>query len=220
MQKWIGTTEAAALLRHFGLRAQVVDFGAPNVLRGAAGTAAAAAAAGGGTQPVHPGVECDACGQCPIRGDRFKSESRPEYDFCAVCHTAPAAAAVGPFRRMMPGAVMTASGGGGDQGCSSGQQGGASAESVARQLLQWVWRYFTSEDTAEQPSSSAGDGGAGIGDGGGCDGTAAAAATAAAGAPPAPKRLCLRQSPVRVSGKPALYFQVGTLGAQGNPGGD
>ena len=198
----------------------MVDFGAPNVLRGAAGTAAAAAAAGGGTQPVHPGVECDACGQCPIRGDRFKSESRPEYDFCAVCHTAPAAAAVGPFRRMMPGAVMTASGGGGDQGCSSGQQGGASAESVARQLLQWVWRYFTSEDTAEQPSSSAGDGGAGIGDGGGCDGTAAAAATAAAGAPPAPKRLCLRQSPVRVSGKPALYFQVGTLGAQGNPGGD
>lgn len=78
-RKWIGTTEAAALLRYFGVRALVVDFGTQSEgSRAAAGAAALAAVpagaaapagtGGGGAVEVHPGVECDWCGACPITG--------------------------------------------------------------------------------------------------------------------------------------------------------
>lgn len=35
---------------------------------------------------VHRRVECDKCGQSPIRGIRYKATNRPNYDLCAACH--------------------------------------------------------------------------------------------------------------------------------------
>jgi peptidoglycan hydrolase-like protein with peptidoglycan-binding domain len=36
---------------------------------------------------VHYGVECDGCHQCPIRGVRFKSTTREDFDLCEACVT-------------------------------------------------------------------------------------------------------------------------------------
>jgi hypothetical protein len=215
LQKWVGTTECAALLRSFGLRAQIVDFG---VRPGQAATGAAAGAAGGsggGPVPVHPGAECDGCGQFPIRGDRYRSDTLPDYGLCAACH-ASAPAASGPFRRMMPGALSMAGprrqeGGPAAPGAAGGgaASGGPSAGSLAmrEQLLLWVWRYFMAADdeTNSKPSSS----------GGGANPQVAGAVAAAA--PPDAKRQRLGPSSSRVnlSGKPPLYFQVGQEGARG-----
>lgn len=35
---------------------------------------------------VHHGVECDGCGQCPLRGRRFRCTNVPDYDLCEQCH--------------------------------------------------------------------------------------------------------------------------------------
>lgn len=205
LQKWVGTTEAAALFRSFGLRARIVDFGTQRS-QAAAGAAAAAAAAGRGSAlPVHPNVECDGCGVCPIVGDRFRSETRPDFDLCAACHASPAAAEAEPFRKMLPSGVLGAGGGGpcGAGGSAAGPPGSSagSGSSVAQQLLLWVWRYFASED-----------GGSGGGDGGPAAAAAAAAAEEAGEEGRTVKRLRLQQSAVRLSGKSPLYFQVGGLG--------
>ncbi|KAL4436617.1 hypothetical protein ABPG75_003756 [Micractinium tetrahymenae] len=198
--KWVGTTEAAALFRSFGLRAQIVDFGAQRSQSAAgaapAAAAAAAAAGGAGALPVHPNVECDGCGVCPIVGDRFRSESRPDCDLCAACCASPAAVEARPFRRMLPGGSL-GSGGAGPRGAGSTAAGhaggnGGTAGAVAQQLLLWVWRYFTSEDGSH--SGSSGDGGAAAAAGGEGEGHGA-------------KRLRLQQSAVRLSGKSPLYFQ-------------
>jgi len=34
---------------------------------------------------IHPGVECDHCGEAPIKGDRFKCTVCPNYDLCSTC---------------------------------------------------------------------------------------------------------------------------------------
>jgi len=34
---------------------------------------------------LHEGVECDACGECPIKGIRYKCAVRKDYDLCAKC---------------------------------------------------------------------------------------------------------------------------------------
>ena len=224
-QKWIGSTEAAALLRFFGLRAQIADFGVSSALAAEAVAAAAAATAAGGVVAVHPNVACDGCGQCPIRGDRYKSQSLPDFDLCSACHAQGSWQAQAPFQRMLPGAMQVAPG--------VGQPIARGSGSVAEQLLQWVWRYFTGEG-----GSGAGGGGSGINNGsggtdaggsrggeapcgsgstaasaGGAAGGGAAAGAAAAAAVsggPAIKRPKL-QAPelVHLSGKPPLYFQVG-----------
>jgi len=224
-QKWVGTTEAAALLRYFGLRAQIVDFGTQQTHQAAAATQRAAAAGtgaavggssgggsgsggSGGPVPVHPNVECDGCGQCPIRGDRFRSQSRADYDLCAACHAAPGAAAAGPFVRMLPGAVVMA-------GRGPGAAAGASSSGdgpVAQQLLAWVWRYFTEEGTDGSGTGSGGIDGSWYATAEGP--TAAGAAVTAAVQQPGPKRLRLEQSRVRLSGKPPLYFQVRAEGGR------
>ena len=79
-RKWIGTTEAAALLRYFGLRACIIDFGTQHGQQvqlvqqqqqlggGAAAAAPAAPGGGGGPTEVHANVQCDGCGRCPVIG--------------------------------------------------------------------------------------------------------------------------------------------------------
>jgi hypothetical protein len=190
-QKWVGTTECAALLRSFGVRAQVVDFG---VGRAQATSAQPAdhAQQPAAAQPVHPGVQCDGCGQCPVVGDRFRSEGRPDYDLCGACHSQPGAAAWGPYRRMMPAAVRMPSQR--QQPAGSDDGGG-----VREQLLRWVWRYFVGDcDVCERKGQL-------------CDcGSAGGQASNSAGGPPSPKRA--RRSHVRLSGKPPLYFQASLAG--------
>lgn len=34
---------------------------------------------------VHEGIECDACGKCPIKGIRFKCAIQSDYDLCEDC---------------------------------------------------------------------------------------------------------------------------------------
>ena len=34
---------------------------------------------------IHNGVECDGCQQCPIRGPRFRSRTRANFDLCEEC---------------------------------------------------------------------------------------------------------------------------------------
>eukprot|EP00198_Chlamydomonas_reinhardtii_P008423 XP_001697760.1 predicted protein [Chlamydomonas reinhardtii] len=38
-------------------------------------------------RPLHIGVECDLCGQLPIRGARYRSLAAPNFDLCADCST-------------------------------------------------------------------------------------------------------------------------------------
>lgn len=39
------------------------------------------------TVQVHMSVICDGCGQGPITGQRFKCDTREDYDLCGICHT-------------------------------------------------------------------------------------------------------------------------------------
>ncbi|EFN52056.1 hypothetical protein CHLNCDRAFT_139275 [Chlorella variabilis] len=189
-QKWVGTTECASLLRSFGLRAQIVDFGARTGELVAAGSSSAAMMTRGAV-PAHPNVECDGCGQRPILGDRYKSETLPDYDLCAACYAKSSSVAAGPYRRMMPSAVRMPS--------QQQEEGSASGGSMQDQLLQWVWRYFMAGDDGAQPSSS--------------DTAAHSLQPALAERGPATasvnaKRQRVSPPPrVRLSGKPPLYFQ-------------
>ncbi|KAI3426091.1 hypothetical protein D9Q98_008059 [Chlorella vulgaris] len=193
-KKWVGTTECAALLRSFGLRAQIVDFGVAQQQQQQAASAASAGAGlsrGARQVPVHPGVACDACGQCPILGDRYKSETLLDYDLCSGCHSSMGGseAAAGPFRLMLPGAVRVPA----QQQQAQGQQG--QGRSMTEQLLCWVWRYFMAEEEGEAPSSASGSG---SGSQAGPD------AGAGAGGPSAKRQ---RPARVRLSGKAPLYLQ-------------
>lgn len=177
---------------------------------------------------MHPNVECDGCGQCPIRGDRYSSKSRPNYDLCSACHTKLEAAAAGPFRKMLPGALqMAGSGvvrGTSTAGVAAAGSSGSGSEGVAQVLLLWVWRYFTSQHSAGVPSGSTGDAGSMMA--AAVAGAGAGIRTAASGSmgwptsavngggmgsragPGSAKRLRLEQTCVRLSGKSPLYFQV------------
>lgn len=145
---------------------------------------------------MHPSVECDGCGVCPIVGERFKSESRPNYDLCAACHDSPAAAAAGPFRKMPPGSLLGGAGAGargaGSSTAGPSGDGAGNGSPVAQQLLLWVWRYFASEDGSSSSGSAE-----------------AAAAAGGEGQMHSVKRPRLQQSAVRLTAKSPLYFQVG-----------
>ncbi|PNH08235.1 Zinc finger with UFM1-specific peptidase domain protein [Tetrabaena socialis] len=102
-RKWIGTTEAAALLRSFGVKAQIVDFEGHGSERGEGQQAAAGSIVRGPDGlATHLGVECDLCGTCPIRGVRHRSASRPNFDLCAACrgNGGPEVAAAAPYVEM------------------------------------------------------------------------------------------------------------------------
>lgn len=37
------------------------------------------------SEMIHPGVECDGCGQFPIKGIRYKCTFLPDFDYCEHC---------------------------------------------------------------------------------------------------------------------------------------
>ncbi|GAX82300.1 hypothetical protein CEUSTIGMA_g9729.t1 [Chlamydomonas eustigma] len=112
-RKWIGTTEAATLLRYFGVKAHIVDFLGPKRAIGSAGTVAhnsslvvtsgntghqaVASAADRPAACCHLGVTCDLCNCCPIIGLRYKSLSRENFDLCEVCYKTSQGREAGPF---------------------------------------------------------------------------------------------------------------------------
>lgn len=111
-RKWVGTTEAATVLRYFGLNACIIDFGTPpdEMAQVQALAAAAAAANGssssgsaGGTVEIHVNVECDGCGCAPIVGPRYRSQVLSNYDLCGRCYQAQGgdSSPSGPFQRML-----------------------------------------------------------------------------------------------------------------------
>ena len=122
MPSWIGAVDAAALLRSFGLRAQIVDFKAPPAERLVPGAAVR-----------HAGVECDACAAYPIVGPRFVSASRPNFDLCGRCASLPAAATSGPFRRLEAPLHYE---GAAEEPCEAGAHA---------PLVEFMWNYFTSD---------------------------------------------------------------------------
>ncbi|GLC40065.1 hypothetical protein PLESTF_000933700 [Pleodorina starrii] len=158
-RKWIGTTEAAALLRSFGVRAQIVDF------EGAGGPDAAEPGSlvrcpDGAT--LHVAVECDLCGTCPIRGVRHRSLSRPNFDLCAACRAGgrPEAAAAAPYAETgSAGTAATAAaakppppqGRGGPPQQRQGarpyhhqhQHQQQQQPHLHQPLVDWVWSYFS-----------------------------------------------------------------------------
>ncbi|KAK9816663.1 hypothetical protein WJX72_003439 [[Myrmecia] bisecta] len=83
-RKWIGVTDAAALLRYFGIRARIVDFETK-------GTA----------------HECDACGAFPIRGSRYTSSVLPDYDLCEACWRLNRSPGAAPFLEVAQAAPIS-----------------------------------------------------------------------------------------------------------------
>lgn len=129
---WIGTTEACSLFRACGLAAEIVDFegGRSQVPVPDAGSSGGPDATSG--DEVHPGVECDGCGQYPIRGACWTGAcvDGESYDLCARCHSRPAASDKGPFSRR--------------QGRKQGQENNGPA------LVKWVWQYFTGQQVESE----------------------------------------------------------------------
>jgi hypothetical protein len=89
--------------------------------------------------------QCDVCGQCPVRGARFTSSTRSNYDLCAACAALPDAAAHGPYTRRdapdIPASASAGAGAGRYAGGGDADDGGATATA----LVAWVWRYFTTD---------------------------------------------------------------------------
>lgn len=188
----------AALLRYFGLRTRIADFGAvdkgPDSL-GSVGVAFAAQRNGingssGGQQQgtvveVHASAQCDGCGMQPLLGPRYKSQVLADYDLCSKCHTSQggATAAASPFMRIMAPQYTVAT------------TRGSSSSTMPDQLLRWVWRYFSTPDT---PAASTAAAGASSGGG------------PAARADAKRQKLAQQQQQqdrVAVSNKPGLYLQ-------------
>ncbi|KAL3161056.1 hypothetical protein ABBQ38_009439 [Trebouxia sp. C0009 RCD-2024] len=146
--QWIGTTECAALLRFFGLKAQIIDFTGglknPNIQTNKDG------------EEVHMGVACDGCGVCPIVGPRYNSQVVINHDLCDQCHALPDSDSVAPFRRVQnQSAPHSKSGVTTDPKLADRNQQGTLPH---LRLMEWVWNYFvdssTESDTQHDKSST------------------------------------------------------------------
>ncbi|MCO5572892.1 hypothetical protein L7F22_026653 [Adiantum nelumboides] len=101
-KEWIGTSECATLFRSFGLRARIVDFSAAgeNVRKKGPATIdrwfQRQISRPDNAQRkvfdelplntvIHQNVECDGCGVYPIKGVRYKSRKKTNYDLCSSC---------------------------------------------------------------------------------------------------------------------------------------
>jgi hypothetical protein len=146
---WIGTTECAALLRSYRLRAEIVDFEGGRgqvplraaevhgdqsypVHDGSAGDTA--------SEEVHPGVQCDGCDVWPITGPCYTSQKVANYDLCGLCRAQPKAEEAEPFSRR--------------QGRKKGQEDNGPA------LMKWVWKYLTGEEAPGLRRAGSGGGNA------------------------------------------------------------
>lgn len=127
--KWIGTTEACSILRYFGLQAEIVDFKSKS-----SSSFGARFHRREDGKAVHPGVECDMCGACPIIGARHHSRSKANYDVCNECENK--AVDSGPYE-------ITGRDQDDDSGSREGEGGGGRKESgLAIKLMAQVWNYF------------------------------------------------------------------------------
>ncbi|BDA51471.1 probable zinc finger-containing ubiquitin peptidase 1 [Coccomyxa sp. Obi] len=129
-QKWVGTTEAAALLRQFGVRALVIDFKGGERCSSRHQREARPSRAGNRLKaarewaPIHNGVQCDRCGVCPIQGPRYNSQILREYNLCGKCWALDGMDAIGPFTELQ--------------------------EVHHNALFDYVWQYFTGERAGQQ----------------------------------------------------------------------
>ena len=142
--QWIGGCDAAALLRQFGLRAQVVTFKATS-----APVSAADGMAPRAQQPEQSTTrtQCDACAAFPIFRVRYHSQTRHDYDLCGACHVSrpDLVASCGPFTciRVPPDDADDAPFGHvEDDVCVPGSH---------KALLEFMWKYFTTSE-AGQPT--------------------------------------------------------------------
>ncbi|GLI65824.1 hypothetical protein VaNZ11_009453, partial [Volvox africanus] len=159
-RKWIGATEAAALLRSFGVRAQIVDFEGSGS-EGPLIPGSMVYDPDGAT--LHLAVECDMCGTCPIRGVRHHSLTRGNFDLCAECRAGgrPEVAAAAPYEETGAPPAPPGGGAGGADGADgldslrSNSRGPrppppppsppSRGQNLHQALVDWVWRYFSGE---------------------------------------------------------------------------
>ncbi|XP_024543195.1 zinc finger with UFM1-specific peptidase domain protein isoform X1 [Selaginella moellendorffii] len=138
-QKWIGTTECAALLRLFGVRARIVDFKALTRTTGGKVPSKRVAKRPGARQQndsergivQHWNAHCDSCGMYPIRGPRFSSSKQQDCDLCFVCFKNQ------PGRSHEFERIEKPS----PKAC-----GGDFEDYNHQRLVDWVWNYYTEED--------------------------------------------------------------------------
>ncbi|KAH7444079.1 hypothetical protein KP509_02G063500 [Ceratopteris richardii] len=155
-REWIGTTECAALFRSFGLRARIVDFssavrklenGQATIDRWFQRKVPESGNAQNkmsvqlpGTNKIHLNVECDACGAYPIKGKRYKSKKKENYDLCSSC--------ILQETKQQDYEELTS--------CRSAslKQEAVKDENVNHEhLIKWVWDYFI--DHVSSPVSKA-----------------------------------------------------------------
>jgi hypothetical protein len=139
--KWIGTTEVAALLRYFGIRAHIVDF------YGSHNSPDARIRPDGLEE--HPSVRCDVCGMQPIVGPRFTSDVVHSFDVCGRCYAGHLGALqAAPYRRVIPLAPTDPRNRHHHPAdrCRGGSPLGLPGEGHRHMLLMyWVWQYFKGE---------------------------------------------------------------------------
>lgn len=156
---WIGTAECAALFRLFGLRAQIVDFSTAGGKVRKDGQATIdrwlqhQAPRCNNPQrkmlnelPVntetHHNIQCDVCGVYPIKGIRFKSKEKANYDLCSLCILNDGKP--DDYEKLDSSNIT-----------HSKRKEVASDEEVNHEsLVKWVWNYFTGgiKDTVSKAS--------------------------------------------------------------------
>ena len=133
--KWIGTTEACSIFRFFGLQAEIIDFKSKSSSHGQLpGTRFYRRGDG---KAVHPGVECDLCGVCPIIGERYHSKSKANYDVCPGCLSKAQLVNYEIIGKDHEDGSRTSKAKGGTGG------GGTEGGGLAIKLMERVWEYFT-----------------------------------------------------------------------------
>ncbi|XP_057857205.2 uncharacterized protein LOC131066466 isoform X1 [Cryptomeria japonica] len=151
-KKWIGTTECAALLRSFGLRARIVDFGCEAVKsrNSLADTPKLNQAVQGRSREMlhtnhtngplnkflHFEYQCDGCKTHPIRGSVFTSRERENFHVCSAC--------MDKGKYLFSEFLET------DTACSStitnnGKEFYKGKPENHQVLVDWVWNYFVED---------------------------------------------------------------------------
>lgn len=158
-KKWIGTTECAALLRSFGLRAHIVDFGCEAVKnricsgdgqsqvvrgRGRGRGAPDIETSGPLDKFLHFEVQCDGCEAFPIRGFIFKSPQRENFHLCSDCVDTGKYSYL-EFVKFDTAYSSTIS--------RSGKDFNAGKSNNHQVLVDWVWNYFVGEKNAHSKAS-------------------------------------------------------------------
>ena len=159
-QKWIGTTECAALLRSFGMYARIVDFqafGMPGkemrvaqkIASGSTTSCYALKIPESGSGPSRQPSpveseegECTVCGEFPIQGTRYCHANMRNNDLCVSCMIGLRNSANKQDRVMAEGysAVNFA-------GVGNGKGEGKEVMNKHQQMVDWVWNYFMEKTT-------------------------------------------------------------------------